>query len=92
MVKKSYKMLRIEYLVLCISLVLICKQVAARSPPKVQKRHDEVLQTYIYEPNDDYQADATTAFPPLVEYDSNNPVSFFFFLNLILFKFKRISI
>lgn len=69
-------MLRIEYLVFCISLVLICKEVSGRGPPpKVQKRHDEVLQTYIFEPNDDYQADATTAFPPLVEYDSVHSVS-----------------
>lgn len=68
-------MSRIEYFIFCIGLVLISEHVAARRTSKVEPRYDKSLQTYIYEPtfDDEYQADATTMFPPLIE--STNPVS-----------------
>lgn len=71
-------MFRFEHLILCASLLLVCEHAVAQGPPKSGKRYDEALHSYVFEPSDDFsdfQADATTAYPPLVENETNT-VSF----------------
>lgn len=70
-------MFQVKTLVLCAILLLMWQQIEAGKLTKTKgnKRHDEALQTYIYESNDDdMQGDATTIYPPLIE-EPSNPVS-----------------
>lgn len=72
-------MFQVKYLVLCALFFLLWQNIDAGKLPKAKsnKRHDEALQTYIYESNidDDVQADQpTTIYPPLIE-EPSNPVS-----------------
>lgn len=81
-------MLRFQHLILCASLLLVCEHAVAQGPPKSGKRYDEALHSYVFEPSDDFsdfQADATTAYPPLVEYEANT-VSFFPHNTVLLWK------
>lgn len=79
-------MLLFQHFILCASLLFVCEHAVAQGPPKSGKRYDEALHSYVFEPSDDFsdfQADATTAYPPLVEYETNT-VSFFPH-NIVLF-------
>lgn len=70
-------MFREKTLVLCVILLFMWKHIEAGKLPRAKsnKRHDEALQTFIYESNDDdMQANATTIYPPLIE-EPSNPVS-----------------
>lgn len=61
----------VKYFVLCAILLFLSQEIDAAKLAKVRnnKRHDEILQTYIYDSNDDdVQADQpTTIYPPLIE-------------------------
>lgn len=63
-----------KYLILYVGFVLMYTTANAQKYVKSGKRYDETLHAYVFEPSDDFsdfQADATTAYPPLVETDSN---------------------
>lgn len=60
-------MLWIKFLILFVNSLIVFAQTGAENPLKSGKRADEILQTYVFEPSNDLESDATTIFPPLVE-------------------------
>lgn len=78
-------MLYIKFIILCVNILFVFAQSDTKNPLKSSDKTAEE-KTYVIEPSDDPESEATTIIPPLVEGEPM-PVSFLLLISKSVFVF-----